>query len=559
MHRFLLFFWFFLIFFTGAASLAQQNTLEIKKADLLRGADGFERLLGNVEMKHQTSLIYCDSAHFFRSENKARLFGNVRIKDTEDPVVTTSRYAEYDGNTKIAKLRDKVVFTNQETTLYTEFLDFNRVSNVANYFNDGKVVDSTNVLTSQKGRYEISLERITFLDDVILVNPDYTMKTNYLVYLTIPKTAETIGLTNLVSSEGNTLDAVKGSFYDTQRKQFRFYDGIVETETSRVKAQELFYDEERMYYEGKEDVRVLNKEREVEIFGDVGEYYEERKYSTVYGKALVRKYFEKDTLYMVADSLISIDNELDSLNYLSAFRNVRLIKSEVYGVSDSLSYNFSDSTIQLFTDPVLWNEKSQINSDSMTFYLKNEVLDRVVMKDNAFAIARDTLLNFNQMKGRLMTGYFAEGTIKTLQIDGNAESLYYLLEADTINQGLNVTLSASIRMDFEEGAIRKMMYNIRPDGRFIPVQNVTEENSRLDDFEWRIDEKPSMDEIFAWRRVEEIDPDAENLFDIPEAKIRMPTEGEIQNSLRQKGFIPDQKPTPLRLLPVDEKGNEEPA
>lgn len=207
----------------------------------------------------------------------------------------------------MAKLRNKVVFTNGETTLYTDYLNYDRAQNIATYFNKGKVVDSTNVLTSERGRYEVNRERITFLDKVVLVNPDYTMKTEYLVYLTIPKTAETKGLTNLVSKEGNTLDAQKGSFYDTQNKNFRFFDGVVETETSRVKAEELLYKELEAYYEGKENVRVFNKERQVEIFGDVGQYWEDRGYSLVHGKALVRRYFEKDTLYLTADTLISQD------------------------------------------------------------------------------------------------------------------------------------------------------------------------------------------------------------------------------------------------------------
>ncbi len=544
-----------ILLFTAFLAEAQDNTLEIKKADLLAGAEGFERLLGNVEMKNQSSLIYCDSAHFFRTENKAQLFGNVRIIDTEDPVVTTSRYAEYDGNTKVAKLRNKVVFTNQETTLYTEFLDYNRQLNIANYFNGGRVVDSTNVLTSDRGIYLVSIEQITFLDDVVLVNPDYTMKTNYLVYLTIPKTAETKGLTNLISAEGNTLDAVKGSFYDTQEKKFRFFEGTVETETSRVIAKELFYDEVRMYYEGKEDVRVFNKERDVEIFGDVGEYYEETKYSRVYGKALVRRYFEQDTLFMIADSLISLDNEEDTMSYLTAFPEVKILKSDVHGISDSLSYNYSDSTIKLFRDPVLWNEKSQITADSMTFFLKEDNLDKVIMKEKAFAIATDTLLNYNQMKGRLMTATFAEGNINLLQIDGNAESLYYALEGDTLTQGVNITLSASIKMTFKEGAIQKVMYNIKPDGRFVPVQQIDEDNSRLDDFVWRVDEKPNRGMIDTWRKPEEFDPDSENLFDIPEARIRMPNDDEIQKTLREKGIFENKNSDQIFPAKLKTKGN----
>jgi lipopolysaccharide assembly outer membrane protein LptD (OstA) len=137
---------FTLCFFIGLTFIARlgyaqsSNTLEIMQAEVLQGANGFERLIGSVRMKNQNSLIYCDSAHFFRDENRARLFGNVRIEDTEDPVKTRSTYAEYDGNTKMAKLRNNVVFSNQSTILYTEYLDYDRFANIAYYFNSGKVM-----------------------------------------------------------------------------------------------------------------------------------------------------------------------------------------------------------------------------------------------------------------------------------------------------------------------------------------------------------------------------------------------------------------------------------
>src|SRR5690606_31049164 len=359
---------------------------------------------------------------------------------------------------------------------------------------------------------------------------------------TIPKTSETKGLTNIVSKEGYKLDAQEGSFYDTQQKQFRFFDGIVETEESRVKAQELFYDEENGYYEGKEDVRVLNKERQVEVFGDDGKYWEDRKYSVVHGKALVRKYFEADTLFMIADTLISQDSEADTAKYLLAFRSVKLTKSDLAGLADSLVYNYSDSSIRLFRDPVMWNHKSQISADSMVFYIANEQLDRVYMKDKAFAIMTDTLLNFNQMKGRSMTGYFNEGEIDALDIDGNGESLYFALEADTLTQGINRILSANIRLTFQEGAIRKANFGIRPDGKFTPVQKLDEKVSRLDGFRWRIEEKPDKEIIDSWRKPVEIDPEAENLFNDPDVELEPPTDGQIQENLKKSGFTPEKKP-----------------
>lgn len=529
----LLFLLGFQLFFVSAKA-QQSNTLDIMSADLLEGAIGFERLIGSVQMKAQNSLIYCDSAHFFRETNQARLFGNVRIVDQTDPIQTKSAYAEYDGNTKIAKLRTNVVFTNQNTTLYTQSLDYDRSSNIAYYNDHGKVVDSVNVLTSKKGTYEVNIEKITFQEEVVLVNPDYTMKTGFLVYLTIPKTVETQGLTNVVSAEGNTLDAQKGTRYDTQQKHFQFFEGIVETENSRVKGEELFYDEPKAYYKGEKNVSILNKKRDVEVFGDEGQYWEDRRYSIINGNALVRKYFERDTLYLTSDSLISQDNEEDSAKYLLAFRSIQLIKSEISGLADSLVYNYTDSSIRLFQNPIIWNRSNQISADSMVFFIANEELERVFMKDKAFSITQDTLVNFNQMKGRSMMAYFKESKLSRLDVDGNGESLYFALEGDTLTQGINKTLSATIKMIFEDGVISKVNYGIKPDGSFTPVQKLSEESSRLEGFRWRIEEKPKLEDIHAWRRPDEIDLDAINLFDVPEVKLELPLDEEIEIELKKK-------------------------
>ncbi|WP_304516425.1 OstA-like protein [Cecembia rubra] len=522
------------LLFVSAALAQQSNMLEIQQADLLQGASGFERLINNVRMKHQNSLIYCDSAHFFRAENRAKLYGRVRIVDTKDPVVTTSNYAEYDGFTKIAKLRNNVVFKNEETTLYTDFLDYNRESGIANYFNNGKVVDSTNVLTSINASYDTRIERITFTDDVILVNPDYTMKTNFLIYMTVPKTAETVGLTNIVSAEGDKLNAQKGSFYDTERKQFRFYEGDVETETSKVYAEILFYDELTKYYEGRINVSLFNKEREVEIFGEEGKYWEDRKFSLVYGNAMVQKYFEKDTLFMIADTLISQDSENANERYLLAFNRVKMIKSDLYGITDSLAYIYSDSTIFLYKDPVIWNDKSQITADSVRFLIANEEIERVYLNRRAFNITKDTLGNFNQIKGRKMTGYFTEGQISRFHVEGNGESIYFDIIGDSVLRGMNKMLCANIMMFFEEGNIKRINWLVKPEGAFNPPHMIKEEDKKLEGFVWREEEKPSMEQIFAWRTPKRREEEQKNLFEQPEITIPFPVEEEIQKSIQEK-------------------------
>lgn len=512
-----------------------QSRLEIIYADRLLGGKEFRRLLDDVVMRHQNSLIYCDSAHFYGAENLTKLFGNVRIEDPEDSVSTYSAYGEYDGNSQLAKLRTGVVFKNKETTLYTDYLDYNRATGEADYFNSGKVVDSINVLTSEKGRYQTAEDRITFSDKVVLENPDYTLKSNLLIYHTLSKIAETEGITNILSKEGNKLNARKGAFYDTEAKLFRFFDGDVETENSLVSAETLYYDEIRQYYEATENVSVFHKERNVEVFGEEGRYWEDRKYSRVYGNALVQKYFETDTLYMIADTLITQDSEEAANRYLLAYANMRMIKSDLSGRSDSMVYRYSDSTIYLYGDPVLWNNNSQITADSIHFLIANEDIDKAFLKDNAFAITKDTISNFNQIRGRKMTGYFLDGQMSKLDVEGNGESLYFALENDTTLRGVNKLLCGRIIMSFRNGQVSSINHTIKPEASFTPPHMLKEEDTSLGGFEWREEERPDLAMIHSWRRPVIKREDDFNFFNEPDVQLPYPDDEEIRKRLEGGG------------------------
>src|SRR6185503_18150703 len=131
-------------FFSSTA----QKTLKLKQADKLIGRTKNEErsswVIGNVIFIQNQTTIYCDSAKQNKKNNSIEAYGHVRITDG-DSITVTSLFLNYDGNKRIAHLRKNVVFHKLKTaTLYTDFLDFDRVKNKANYFNGGKLVDSTN-------------------------------------------------------------------------------------------------------------------------------------------------------------------------------------------------------------------------------------------------------------------------------------------------------------------------------------------------------------------------------------------------------------------------------
>ena len=131
--------------------------------------------------------------------------GKVRITEG-DSVTITGRKLEYDGDTKKAKLRNNVVFTKLgTTTLYTDNLDFDRPTNVAYYFNGGRLVDSINVLTSNKGYYDVTSNMASFKKNVHVKNPDYIMTSDSLQYNSRTKIIYFRSPTTVVDSDSSTL------------------------------------------------------------------------------------------------------------------------------------------------------------------------------------------------------------------------------------------------------------------------------------------------------------------------------------------------------------------
>ena len=64
-------------------------------------------LRGNVRFRHDSALLYCDSAYFYEKRNSLDAFGHVRIVQT-DSLVGYGDKLFYDGNRKMARFRRNV-------------------------------------------------------------------------------------------------------------------------------------------------------------------------------------------------------------------------------------------------------------------------------------------------------------------------------------------------------------------------------------------------------------------------------------------------------------------
>lgn len=506
MNRYLL---FILICFITTSTFAQRR-VKLKHADGLAGSirngERFDRLIGNVVFIQNSTTIYCDSAHFFKTQNRIEAFGKVHITDG-DSVDVTSQALTYDGNKKIAYLRKKVVFTKLGiATLYTDFLDYDRQKNEARYFNGGKLVDTTNVLTSKKGYYDVRTNLAAFKTEVVGVNPDYTMTSDTLQYNSKTKVIYFKDETTIKDKDG-AVAVYKSGLYDTKVKLSSLSLGEIETAEYKIKGNEYFIDDVKKFYKAKGKVVMTAKEDNLLIFGDDSFYDKKRGISKVYGNAYVAQVDDQlDTLFIGADTLVSIENKDPKKKRLLAYNKVKIFKQGLQGVADSLVYMSVDSTIYFYTDPVLWSSGNQMTADSIRIRLKNKNIDRLYMVGNSFVVSADSLSNFNQIKGRNMTTTFQGNSINNVLVEGNAESIYYVLEEKEldldsmrakliITMGMNKMICSKMRIIFKDGKVNTANAYVKPDAQFIPPQEIKEADRKLKGFVWREERRPTRDQV----------------------------------------------------------------
>ncbi|MGC4022800.1 MAG: OstA-like protein [Cyclobacteriaceae bacterium] len=477
---------------------------DVTKGRVVKGVR-VERAIGNVEFKQNTTTIYCDSAYFYRSENQLEAFGHVHIVD--DSVDITSLRLQYDGTKKIAHLRQNVVFEKTKIAkLYTDYLDYYRVQNEARYFNGGKLVDTANVLTSKKGYYDVKTNLASFKKNVVGTNPDYTLTSDTLQYNSKTRIVYFRDYTQLKDKDGKTAVYESGT-YDTRHKMSNLSTGVMETPSYKIKADDYALDDKKKYYRVKGHVAMTSKNENMTVFGDDGYYDKKNGISKVWNNAYAAKVSDEgDTLFLSADTLVSLENVNPKKKRLLAYHSVKIYKKDMQGKADSLAYVSADSILYFYRDPVLWNGENQMTADSISMLLKNKQIDRIYMVNNSFVVSIDSLKNFNQIKGRKMTTYFKNKSIDYVNVEGNGESIYHALEEKELKKdslllkitflvGMNKIICSNIRIKFKEGKVNSINFLVKPDASFFPPHKIVEGDRRLKGFTWRAEQRPRKQDV----------------------------------------------------------------
>ena len=481
-----------------------------------------------VKLFHEGALIESDKAYFYSKDNYFKAMGDV-IFTQGDSLQMTCNTIEYDGKTKMAIAIGNVDLKKSDMTLKTEKLYLDRFNDKAFYNTKGVVVDSASTLTSQRGTYFMAENKYRFTSDVTILNPKYIVNSEQLDYFTKLNQAYLYG-NSKIKGETYTIFCERG-FYDMQREKGIFKENAtLYYDDKIIKGDSLYFESERDYASASKNISIIDSLNNSIITGHYGEIFKAKDSAIITRRAMAINIVDRDSLFIHADTLVATGPK--DKRILRGYYDVRILKSDIRGRSDSLyldqsigltkllSRPLTNQQEQIFTEadrnganPVLWFGESQMSGDKI-FLLSDLVtnkLDSLKITGNIFIIEKDTLSldGYHQIKGGILNGAFKEGRLDNIVITKNTEMVYYLYNDEDLQLiGIDKTTCSALQMNFTDGQIENITFLVSPNGDVYPEEELPLNDRTLKGFIWRITERPeTIEDLFDEKDREEQFPE----------------------------------------------------
>ncbi len=495
----------------------RKKKIEIIKTDslLFRTEDlgRYRKLIGHVQVRHEDARMYCDSAIIDIDANYMTAYGKMIHVQKGDSIDLWGDYLEYFGDQKLALLKGNCVLKDKSMILTTPELTYNLDTDIGSYSNSGRLVNKGTTINSRAGYYYHRTGNAVFYHDVVLYDSSRTIYADSLRYNIDNEIAYFITKTTIIDKDSNIIVTNSG-YYDTRREKAVLGDNAtIKRGDATVKAATIDYDNKAKEAIAKGNVVFHDSSERTTILSNYVFSQEKNDFIKAYNDPLLISVSEdeKDTMYLSADtllsykiavtdtifyrdsiqpdSIISYDIMEDSVKIVQAYYKMKMIQGNMSAIADSLYYSDIDSAFKLYKNPVLWMDSTQITGDSIFLWMKDKEIHRADVMGNAFIIHMQHETVFDQIKGKTMLALIAQKKIQEVQVDGNAESIYFIKDKDEYN-GANKSTSGFITVSFNNGEVNRIKLTGAPEAEFTPMEKIDLASFKLDGFVWHWGKKP---------------------------------------------------------------------
>ena len=404
---------------------------------------------------------------------------------------------------KYLSTESKVIFTGptniytQEAKIYCESGFYDLANEKAEFNQNAQYAGDQKKATADTIRYDSNLGEVEMSGNVYVEELDKRINGSYLKY--IEKTGETfIKGDPAIYADSTRQMRSPEIFYNEKTNQVTTKgSGVIQDGDLVMEAEQFDFDQASGIGRAVGNVMWSDTVKHLGIQADTMFYEKESGYVLAYGakRTLFYTVIEQDTLFITSDTLnmvsqVDTTGESDSIRLIKAFHDVRLLKSDMQGRADSLTFNDRDSLFTFFGDPVLWSDTTQFSADSIHMSIKNNQIDDVTLIQKAIIITELYQTYYDQIKGRSIVAHFDSSAIHDMWVTGNAESIYYTRDDQSAFIGVNKTICSKMYFTFINNEIHLLKYYGENSSSMMPMGEAPHNTLRLEGFRWRTEERP---------------------------------------------------------------------
>lgn len=470
------------------------------RIDSKRGAQILEE---DVRFRYDTLLFRCDSLIIFSSQNIFKGYGNVHATNQKTFNLSSDSMHVFQ-NEKIVNIYGNVRLQDSSYIMTSDSLHYNTAEKYAYYLNKGTIVNIQNneIITSLRGYYYPDSRSFFFKGDVVIENPDYLVKSDTLNVLGEENTAYFYGPTKIFKEKSFVY--CENGFYNSETEIAQFKENaVIIHDGTEIRADSIYFNMKDEIAKGFDNVIVIDTANKSIFQGDYMYSDQKKEYALLTETPLVRQYDENDTLYITADTIVTYKDSSDKA-IIRGYFHVAFMNSDFQGKCDSLYYSETDSLLNMYKDPILWQEDNQITGDTIIIKTFDSKIDKMDIYSNAFIITYIDSIFFNQVFAKNMEAFFEESELDRVHAIGNGMTIYYPLEEEKNDslrlrtiKGMNRIFCRDILLKMKEKEIDQITFYDKPDGKYYPMNQLQVDEMRLRGFKWRASERPtSISDIY---------------------------------------------------------------
>ncbi len=454
--------------------------------------------LAPVEIHKDTSHIYSKSGWFNLEEEQGQFINDAQYVAGDK--YATADTLNYDGKLNVISLigkdeNSRSIYVSSQDTAYAQIIIYNEKDQEYRLENNGYYKSKTNEVSGESIFYNKHTEKFKVLGRSKIIDGSIHIKADTLDYdksrqfgialgnvIWRDTSAKTVLYADHVTYHGKDNDMLVFNYQDRPMMVFELDGDSLYMKADTFRSNRVI--KERVHYSDKKNDRHKNKAKDP--------------------KTMLTENMDNTNLDMSMDSLLqSVDSLkiintrdtllagiIDTMDYFVGDGKVRIFKSNMQAVCDSIVFSKMDSIFTLYRDPIMWFDSTQISGDTISMLVKNSKIDQVNIKQNGTIISSEDMIFYDQIQGREIDAHFVDGNISDIEVNGNARFVYYLKDDEQAYIGVNTTEASVLKFLFNDKKVKDIKTYTEPISKVHSMQKADHETLKIEGFKLHDDIRP---------------------------------------------------------------------